>query len=449
MGGIEYEKKNNSLLGLVAQMMKGKPFKKESKKEEKDFTRERKVGFVSLICIIINMVRKSTQLELDAFREKFMPEAAEATTYTKQSFSEARKKLSPRAFTLLNDELIQGFYEDDDYKTYKGFRLLAIDGMKVEIPNNKQTQKQYGFVSNGGTSPKLARALSSQLMDIENKLVITSTLGRCDANERSLAEANIEKILPWKTPYSRDLILFDRGYPSAALIYYLQTHGIHFLMRVPSSFYSEVTHTATPDEIVEIVITKERASKLKEKGTLIPVGTVLKVRVVKVELSTGEIETLITDVTATEISYEECKALYFKRWGIETRYDQLKNQFEIENFSGVTPTVIEQDFYATILLSNMASLIEQDAHEEMQKKNAHKTLKYDDYKINHNILVGKLKNRLVEIILEEDNTKKDAMFQRLIAEMERNIVAVIPGRSFKREKKSKANKYNKSKRRSL
>ena len=188
---------------------------------------------------------------------------------------------------------------------------------------------------------------------------------------------------------------------------------------------------------------------MKEQGTLIPVGTVLKIRVIKVKLSTGEIETLITDLTAEELSYEECKALYFKRWGIETRYDQLKNQFEVENFSGVTPTVIEQDFYATILLSNMASLIEQDAHEEMQKKNAHKTLKYDEYKINHNILVGKLKNRLVEIILEEDNAKKDAMFQRLIAELERNIVAVIPGRSFKREKKSKANKYNNSKRRSL
>lgn len=140
MGGIEY-KKNNSLLGRVAQMMQSEKYREESKKDEKDFTRERKVGFVSLICIIINMVRKSTQLELDAFREKFMPEAAETTTYTKQSFSEARQKLSSVAFTLLNDELIQGFYADDDYKTYIGFRLLAIDGMVVEIPNNKETQK--------------------------------------------------------------------------------------------------------------------------------------------------------------------------------------------------------------------------------------------------------------------------------------------------------------------
>lgn len=436
-------------MSWVTRMIHDDGLKERSKKEEKDFSRNRKLGFIPLICLIINMVRKSTQLELDEFRERFMPESAQSTTYTKQSFSEARQKLSPIAFVLLNDGFIQQFYADDDYKTYKGFRLLAIDGMVTEIPNNKETQEQYGFVSNGDKKFKLARALSSQLMDIENKLVISTILGRYDASERDLAKINIEKILPWETPYSRDLILFDRGYPSAAFIHYLQTRGVHFLMRVSSSFYKEVNNSITPDEMVEIVITKEKAKEWKKQGTPLPEGTVLKVRVIKVELSTGEIETLITDIPAAEISYEESKALYFKRWGIETRYDELKNQFEIENFSGVTPIVIEQDFYATILLSNMASLIEQDAHEEMQEKNAHKTLKYDEYKINHNILVGKLKNRLVEILLEEDHSKKDAMFQRLIAELERNIVPIIPGRSFKREKKNKANKYSQSKRRSL
>jgi hypothetical protein len=264
-----------------------------------------------------------------------------------------------------------------------------------------------------------------------------------------LAKVNIEKILTWKTPYSRDLILFDRGYPSAAFIAYLLSKKVHFLMRVSSSFYKEGNDSATPDEWVEIVITKERAKALKKQGTPIPVGTVLTVRVIKVTLSTGETETLITDLPENEVSYEESKVLYFKRWGIETRFNELKHQFEIENFSGETSAVIEQDFYATVLLSNMASLIEQDAQEEIEKKSANKARKYAAYKINHNILVGKLKNRLVEILLEEDPEKKDAMYQQLITELERNIVAVVQGRSYTREKKDKANKYSKTKRRCL
>lgn len=319
----------------------------------------------------------------------------------------------------------------------------------MELPNTKEMQKKYGFVSTGDKTFKRARALSSHLVDIENKLAVSTTLARYDVGERDLAKINIEKMLTQETQYSWDLILFDRGYPSAAFISYLMSKGGHFLMRVSSRFYKEVNDSAAPDQRVEIVITKERAKELKRQGTPIPVGTVLTVRVIKVILSTGEIETLITDVPVDEISYEESKELYFKRWGIETRFNELKHQFEIENFSGETAVVIEQDFYATVLLSNMASLIEQDAQEEMQKKNAGKTLKYNDYKINHNILVGKFKNRLIEILLEDNNEKKDAMFQRLIAELERNIVPVIQGRSFKRENKNKANKYSKSKRRCL
>lgn len=204
-------------------------------------------------------------------------------------------------------------------------------------------------------------------------------------------------------------------------------------MRVSSSFYKEVNDSSTTDEWVEIVITKERAKVLKKQGTPIPIGTVITVRVIKATLSTVETETMLTDQT----SYEESKVLYLKRWGIETRFDELKHQFEIGNFSGETPVVIEQDFYVTILLSNMASLIEQDAQAKMQEKNASKELNYNEYKSNHNILVGKLKTRLIETLLEENSEKKDAIFRRLFVDLERNIVPVVGGRSYNREIKNK------------
>lgn len=121
--------------------MRSDEFKENMKKNERDFKRNRKIGFFPLLGLILRMVRKSTQLELDEFREMFMPEEAAKTTYTKQSFSEARQKLSPAAFALLNDELIQAFYEDGDFKTYQGFRLLAMDGSVMELPNTSETQR--------------------------------------------------------------------------------------------------------------------------------------------------------------------------------------------------------------------------------------------------------------------------------------------------------------------
>lgn len=167
------------------------------------------------------------------------------------------------------------------------------------------------------------------------------------------------------------------------------------------------------------------------------------------ELSTGEIEVLLTNVSANELSYEESKPLYFKRRGIKTRFDTLKYKFEIENFSAETPQLIEQDFYATVLVSNLASIFEQEAEKEMCEKNRTQTLKYSEYRINRNILVGKLRNRLIEMVLEEDDEKKDVLHAQFLEELQRNLVPVIDGRTFKREKQSKSNKFTKTKRRGL
>lgn len=246
----------------------------------------------------------------------------------------------------------------------------------------------------------------------------------------------------------KDLILFDRGYPSLEFIMYLNKIGIKYVMRTATSFYEEVTDTKTQDENVEIVVTKERCKGFKKRGRLIPIGTVIKLRVLKVILDAGEIETLVTNLTEEELKYEESKDLYFKRWGIETKFDELKNKFRIENFSGVKPLIIEQDFYATLLLSNIASIFEQEAEEELKEVNLKKNLKYE-YKINKNILAGKLKNSLIEMLLENDDDKKEMLYSKFIEEIKRNVVPVKKGRVFKRNKGINTSKYLKTQRRAL
>jgi Transposase DDE domain len=166
----------------------------------------------------------------------------------------------------------------------------------------------------------------------------------------------------------KDLILFDRGYPSADLMLYLQKKDIRYMMRCSSSFYKEIYKTISPDEIVTIKIDSNRASELKKQGTPLPKGTLLRFRVIKVELDNGETEILLTNTTPEEITYEESKNLYFKRWGIEVKYDELKNKWEIENFSGEKPLLIEQDFHATMLVSNLASLFEQETEDKLRNK---------------------------------------------------------------------------------
>ncbi len=68
-------------------------------------------------------------------------------------------------------------------------------------------------------------------------------------------------------------------------------------MRVSSSFLKVVVNAPNCDQIVEV----------KYKGTIV------KMRVLKFELNSGVIETLITNVFDEDFTVENFKELYFKR----------------------------------------------------------------------------------------------------------------------------------------
>ncbi len=241
-------------------------FRDQARQRLQAFTRQRKVGFVGVVSIILNMVRKTTQVELNEYLERIHPNG-ETMMYTKQSFAEARQNLRPEAFTLLNQEFVQGYYMIGDYALYRGFRLLAVDGSVIELPNTPALREKYGASENQAEHGTLARARSSALYDILNGLVIHTILGRYDRAERDMAKEHLIALLELTSPDIPNLVLFDRGYPSADLILWLKAHHLRFVMRVAKGFYTEIDAVTEPDAVVTIPITKDRARHLKEQGT--------------------------------------------------------------------------------------------------------------------------------------------------------------------------------------
>ena len=171
-----------------------------------------------------------------------------------------------------------------------------------------------------------------------------------------------------------------------------------------------------------------------------------RVRIISRRLSTGETEKLITNIYDESFTTNDFKKLYFKRWGIETKYSQLKSRYELENFSGCLPIAIEQDFYANIYLSNMLVLAKDEANEKVKKEK--KNLKYE-YKVNMNIFIGKMIPMLVCVFLEEDSDKRGKMYVKVMKSIEKNIVPIRPERSFPRREPSRKTKYPYTRRRAL
>ncbi len=151
----------------------------------------------------------------------------------------------------------------------------------------------------------------------------------------------------------------------------------------------------------------------------------IKVRFVQVILDDGEVEVLATSVLDEVLITEDFKELYFKRWGIETFYEIIKNRLSLENFTGLSPLAIKQDFYATIFISNLETIVIQSSSEELDKKTNTKFKQ----KINKSVSFNTVKNYCFELFYS--NKDIEVIFEEMSKMFLTNTVQVRPNRKYK------------------
>jgi hypothetical protein len=233
--------------------------------------------------------------------------------------------------------------------------------------------------------------------------------------ERELAKQHIDALCA--LGLRNDLIIFDRGYPSSELIAYMMRRKIHFLMRVPRSFNRDIN--AVSSSFGKVTITHD--------------GKKYDVKVIKFPLPSGEVETLITDISEQRFDLDEWKKLYFMRWSIETKFDQIKNKLQLENFSGKTVLAVKQDFYASMFLLNVVASFKYVSNAKIESEN-NITDNNLDYQTNINQMIGVLKNNLICIFIQKNPFKRQKMFKKLIASISNNKSPIRPNRQFPRSK---------------
>jgi hypothetical protein len=369
------------------------------------------MGFKELVYFMLSMIRESSQNAL----ERFFIKTEKNIFMTQQAFSLARQKIKWEAFRVLFVLTVNGHYQEyaDEIVRWNGMRIYAIDGSKLSLPNDKPLRDYFGTFGAGNTSPT---AQGSLLYDILNDLTVDARIEPMTTDERTIAVMHINQLASIDSfEKGKELILFDRGYPSFELIKELKERGIHFVMRVRRKFSTGIDELDYGDHRI----------KLDQGGEKIPV------RVLKFRLKGGEDETLITDIEDKKLGIKAFKALYFKRWPIETKYNQIKNRLEIENFSGRLVDNIRQDFYATMVLTNLTSDFAGEAQIEVEEEQRGKGKKYH-YKVNMNHAIGVLKDQLIITLCEEDMEKRRELFDEITEMLKNRIIPIRPNRSFPR-----------------
>ena len=401
------------------------------------------------------MLTKTLQIELERFLNVFTGD--KAVTVTKQAFGKARKKFSEDAFILLDERLLDEFYTENTYQTWKGYRVLGIDGSTAQLPMSKEILKTFGGASNQH-GLVMAMGRISAMYDVFNELSVDAVIAPYETGERELACSHFEALVAFDERtegyrgHQQDLLLFDMGYPALWLMAYLILLGKDFVIRTSEAFLKEVQdaiHAPQNDLVIQIPLQtagRPLSSDLKALVPAIDPTMVLSIRVLTLQLEDGTPEILLTTLLDTRtFPYEDFQGLYAKRWGSETNYDVLKNILEIENFTGKSPLSVRQDFYATVLTNNIRGLIHWDLQEEVEEENQRKTRKYA-YQLNRNLSIGRLKDRIVTLILEQGDLQ--AFYEELKREMKRNMVPIRPDRQFPRTRKNRQ-KYPMTKKRAL
>lgn len=319
------------------------------------------------------MLTKGTK-SLQSRLNTFLPKLGKARlTVDKSAYSRARQKLKHTAFIELNQvAVVATMYEDGDHQTWQGHRVLAVDGSKLQLPDNPETRAVFGTWSywaqqkDKDISGTRTMALGSVLYDVLNRVAVDARLERCDAYEVDIAKQQLAYTA------DTDLVIYDRGYCSFRMMALATKAKGDFLIRARSNRSFKVAEEMLaghgPDDVtLEVRPSHNTRKQIRLEG----LPTNLTVRFVRVTLDNGEYEVLATSLLDQQQYPVSCfKRLYYLRWGIETFYGTLKTRLHLENFTGLSPEAIRQDFFATIFLSGVESVLTIEAETRLAKQKA-------------------------------------------------------------------------------
>ena len=333
----------------------------------RDFTRNRKLPLSTMLQMLIGMGGGSLMKEL---HEWF---GLSAHTASISAFVQQRNKIKPEALEcvfhhFLNTVSLPG--------AYHGYRLLAVDGSDLRLPTN--SNDSFSLIQNeeGGKHYNLVHL--NAMYDLVNHTYVDAAIQpKKGMNEHAALVSMVDRS---KLP-GNVIALMDRGYESFNNIAHFQEKDWKYIIRAKDSYgiITKLEVPNAPEFDVDIVLTltrrqtKETLELLEKFPTqyrwIQPHTTFdyikpkeskfydLKFRAVRFQISEEIYETVYTNLSAKEFPVVKIKELYYRRWGIETSFRELKYAIGLASLHGKKKEFMLQEVFARLVLYNYTSLI--------------------------------------------------------------------------------------------
>jgi len=427
-------------IGLLRARIYAVEFCARHRRGTNDFTRQRVLTFPVVMLLLLQKTTKSIQRHLHSFFHQLWPQPQERSV-TPSGWTQARAKLSHSAFIELNQEvLLPCFYAPEQSphrRHWRGHRLLGVDGSLLRLPSHPEVFEMFGSVAVanhlGPTGTTYAPARLSVLYDLLNRIGLDARLESVAQSEVEVAAAQLGHV------EKGDVLIWDRGFTGFVLMAQVLARGAHFVGRCSTSSFAAAqdlfrANRAGHSQMVKLVATRAHRAELKQLG----LPSELTVRFVSVRLPTGELEVLATSLLEeTLYPREEFLAVYHWRWNHETYHQMLKGRLDLENWSGQTVEAVRQDVQAAVFVSNVESLLSQEAQEQLSAQDAGRQY---PAQVNRAVSYHALKERLLDLLWSAHPL--EVVLVEIQRWMRSNPVSVRPKRQLPRRPQSLNRTYH-------
>jgi len=404
-----------------------------------DFTRECVLTFPVLMLLLLQKSLKSLQARVHEFMSE-LAEGSGAPQLSGGALTHARAKLRASAFVELNASAVlatvYGSGHAELVQRWLGHRLLSVDSSLMRLPGSVAIGEVFGWVqcaNHHGPQERYPQGRVSVLYDVLNQIALEARLVSSTVGETELAHQQLGSVEPG------DVLLNDRGYTGYAWLAAVRAAQAHFVSRCSRGSFAAVQQLfARPQADVSVEVTlrapPEVRAECRERGWPLE----LRVRLVTVRLSSGELEVLATSLL-DEAAYPTAAfgPVYWRRWGQETYYGRLKGRLDLEHCSGQTVAAVEQDFQATVLLSNVESVVTGPAQAQLAGRTAGRQ---QPAQVNRAVSLHAIKYRLIDLLASRVPAEK--VLAELTEWFQANPVSIRPGRKVTRRKPSPSRSYH-------
>jgi hypothetical protein len=289
---------------------------------------------------------------------------------TTSAISQARTRLGESPLKLLFERIAVPMARPGTRGAwFHGLRVMAIDGLVLDVADTPDNAKEFGRSGNEQTSGPFPQVRLLALGECGTHAVVDAELGGVSTGEQTLATTLITRFAPGM------LVLADRYFYSYSAWQQASATGAELLWRVSAALTLPVLAWLPDGSYRSVLINPTIRGRRREAllaaaraGARLDPAQAMVIRVVDYTIEdrpgSGELFCLITTITDHEFAPAiELAAAYAQRWEIELSFDEIETHQTGHHrvLRSKAPELVKQEIWSLLLTHYAIRHIMKDA----------------------------------------------------------------------------------------